>query len=473
MRLNPILSYVALAQLAASSVLPSTTLGKRGSETIEKRAEGTATVNLASTQGAPQHLGSGFIYGLPDNEDGSANTAIPVNLRSGSGFKYCRAGGAQLPSPSLRYASGQLQGRLMSFLSNYRTSRATGARFQLLVHDLWGADSVQGSSFQYPGDGGNWAPFDDFMGQVIAFIKNNNMQDGLELDLWNEPDSTLFWNADYSQYLETWTRMYRRFKSELSSLPVTGPSISVPPNTGNPFWTRWMDHVKSTNTVPDIYTYHILGLEFTVRAAQDTLKSMLSSRALPYKEVNVNEYGAPAGGDQTNAGSVWYIGNFERQNIKGLRAHWGMGEANLHNGMAGLVNFEGSNYFPAAQWWVYNYYTQSMTGSRVATTASGDGIFEVYATRGSARDTVKILTGLRPQYGIRTYDVRVTGLSAVGITGGTVRIRTLRFNHQEWYEEGPAPTDLGIAEHSVSNDQVTFWVTPDNEYTAYAFEFVN
>jgi hypothetical protein len=112
MRLNPILSYVALAQLAASSVLPSTTLGKRGSETIEKRAEGTATVNLASTQGTPQHLGAGFIYGLPDNEDGSANTAIPVNLRSGSGFKYCRAGGAQLPSPSLGYASGQLQVRL-------------------------------------------------------------------------------------------------------------------------------------------------------------------------------------------------------------------------------------------------------------------------------------------------------------------------------------------------------------------------
>lgn len=101
---------------------------------------------------------------------------------------------------------------MTSFLSNYRTCRASGARFQLLVHDLWGADGVQGTSFKYPGDGGSWTSLDDFLGQVIAFIKNNNMQDGLELDLWNEPDSTLFWNADYGQYLNTWTRMYNRFK---------------------------------------------------------------------------------------------------------------------------------------------------------------------------------------------------------------------------------------------------------------------
>lgn len=100
----------------------------------------------------------------------------------------------------------------MSFLSNYRTCRASGARFQLLVHDLWGADSVQSSTFKYPGDGGSWTALDDFLTQVIAFIKNNNMQAGLELDLWNEPDSTLFWNADYQQYLNTWTRMYNRFK---------------------------------------------------------------------------------------------------------------------------------------------------------------------------------------------------------------------------------------------------------------------
>ncbi|KAF7554305.1 hypothetical protein G7Z17_g3031 [Cylindrodendrum hubeiense] len=466
-------SCVTLVHLVAGAVIPDSSLEGRASETIEKRASGTATVNLAVTQGSPQQWANGFIYGFPDNTDGSANTAIPLELRTGSGFNYCRAGGAQLASPSLGYAKGQLQGRLYSFLSNYRTCRASGARFQLLVHDLWGADGVQGTDFQYPGDNGNWDAFDDFLGQVIAFIKNNNMQTGLELDLWNEPDSTLFWNADYTQYLNTWTRMYQRFKSELSSLPITGPSISVPPNTSNTYWTRWLDHVKSTSTVPDIYTYHVLGLDFTVRGAQDTFKSMLSSRSLTYTKVIVNEYGAAAGGDQTNAGSVWYLANFERQNIGGLRAHWGMGATNLHNGMAGLVNFEGSTYFRSAQWWVYNYYAKSMTGSRVSTTSSGDGVFEVFATRGSSKDSVKLITGLRPNYGVRTYDVTIKGLSAVGYSSGTVNVRTKRFNHVEWYEEGPAPTDLGVVAHTISDDQITFFVTPDNEYTAYAFEFVS
>ncbi|KAL3454413.1 hypothetical protein BJX65DRAFT_301054 [Aspergillus insuetus] len=114
---------------------------------------------------------------------------FPVNVRSGSGFKYYRAGGAQLPSPRLGYVSGQLQGRFMSFLSNYRTSRATRARFQLLVQPVGGRQCT--GQHKNPGGGGNWAPSDDFIGQVIAFIKNNNMQDGLELDFWNEPDSTV------------------------------------------------------------------------------------------------------------------------------------------------------------------------------------------------------------------------------------------------------------------------------------------
>ncbi|KAJ0361232.1 hypothetical protein COL26b_013796 [Colletotrichum chrysophilum] len=384
-------------------------VGSHDGTRLERRAEGTAVVNLAQTSGTPQHLASGFIYGLPDNADGSASTAIPQELAVGTGYIYNRAGGAQLPSPSLGYASGQLTGRLQSFSSNYKTARSHGAGFQLLVHDLWGADSVQGT-IPWPGDNGNWAFFDTFLTQVIAYIKNNNLQSGLELDLWNEPDAPQFWGASYDQYLQTWTRMYQRFKSELPNVPILGPSISQPPTTGNTRWTAWLDHVKSTNTVPDKYTYHILtatGSAYIPRNAQDALKSMTSARGMAMKP-----------------------------------------------------------------WWVYNYYTHSMTGNRVATTSSGDRLFEVYATRGSSANSVKILTGLKSSAGDRVYDVRVTGLSTVGISG-TVKIRTLRFNHVDWWLEGPAPTDLGTVTHTVTNNEVTFFVDPDNQYTAYAFEFVS
>lgn len=111
MRFTSVLGCIALVHAASGAAIPSDSLEERATPTIEKRSSGTATVNLASTIGSPQGLGAGFIYGFPDNSDGSANTAIPSSLRDGSGFNYCRAGGAQLTSPSLGYAKGQLQVR--------------------------------------------------------------------------------------------------------------------------------------------------------------------------------------------------------------------------------------------------------------------------------------------------------------------------------------------------------------------------
>ena len=69
---------------------------------------GTATVNAAEPSGTPEHLGSGFIYGLRSNEDGSANNDIPSELIEGMGFNYCRAGGAQM-ADSLGWVAGEYE----------------------------------------------------------------------------------------------------------------------------------------------------------------------------------------------------------------------------------------------------------------------------------------------------------------------------------------------------------------------------
>lgn len=112
MKVSAILSLVALTQSVIAAAVEKrvdvTTTTNFVSGTVEKRASGTGTVNLASLIGSPEHLASGFIYGLPGNSDGSASSAIPDSLATGTGYKYCRAGGAQMPSPNLGYASGQL-----------------------------------------------------------------------------------------------------------------------------------------------------------------------------------------------------------------------------------------------------------------------------------------------------------------------------------------------------------------------------
>lgn len=53
-------SLKSLLLLAASCVARSTS-------NIAVRDSVTATVDLSSSNGSPQHLASGFIYGIPDN----------------------------------------------------------------------------------------------------------------------------------------------------------------------------------------------------------------------------------------------------------------------------------------------------------------------------------------------------------------------------------------------------------------------
>jgi len=81
------------------AILPAILAGALASPTgnqFEKRDTITATVNLGTTHGASKHLASGFIYGIPDTLN-----QIPDHWYTDIGFNYGRAGGAQLPSPSV------------------------------------------------------------------------------------------------------------------------------------------------------------------------------------------------------------------------------------------------------------------------------------------------------------------------------------------------------------------------------------
>lgn len=61
---------------------------------LEQRDTITSIVNLGNNTGTPQHLASGFIYGIPDHPD-----QIPDHFYTNIGFNYARAGGAQVAAP--------------------------------------------------------------------------------------------------------------------------------------------------------------------------------------------------------------------------------------------------------------------------------------------------------------------------------------------------------------------------------------
>lgn len=165
----------------------------------------TATVNLAVTKGSPEHLASGFIYGLPDTPD-----FIPDHWYTDMGFRYGRAGGAQLEAPNRGWIWGlkEYKGRLASTLSNYKTSRKYGADFIILPHDIWGTDHAN-SSTVWPGDDGDWTDYDLFIRTLMADLKANNALEGLVWDTWNEPDLTAFWVRSQQQWLDLYIRTHK------------------------------------------------------------------------------------------------------------------------------------------------------------------------------------------------------------------------------------------------------------------------
>jgi hypothetical protein len=191
------------------SFVTSVTLGNAIAVRQEQPIAGTAKVDLSQRTGEATALGSGFIYGWPDNGV-EADESIPSDFVNAIKFRTSRAGGAQLPAPASGWAVGGYEGyigRFESALSNYRTTRKYGGDFILLPHDLWGADG--GLDGLYPGDDGDWSELERFYAQLFQDIRSSDMLDGLVIDIWNEPELDLFWAAPWEQYLEYYVRAHR------------------------------------------------------------------------------------------------------------------------------------------------------------------------------------------------------------------------------------------------------------------------
>ncbi|PVI04239.1 glycoside hydrolase family 39 protein [Periconia macrospinosa] len=415
---------------------------------IRRAAKGVATVDLSKTTGPAKFLASGWIYGFPDNGV-EADTSIPTNYIADIKFGSSRAGGAQTPSRG--WVNGGYNSylpRFKSTLSNYRTTRKYNGDFILLVHDLWGAD---GSSIpRFPGDNGNWTETDAFLTQLAKDIKANNMLDGLVLDLWNEPDIDIFWAPNYPS----------PYRKNLPSTIISGPSAAHPPSTDSNTWQTWVSTIASKNAIPDIYSWHQIGdWSRQPDATIPDFNTLRSSQKLPERPIDINEYAAKE--EQNPGNSVYYIAQLERYNLRGLRANWGSGSG-LHDSLADLVfKKSGAGYRPNGEWQLYKYYA-GMTGERVATKATADSRFDVFATK-SADGLVKVIAGTRSVKG--QYDIQVKGL-----TGSSVSVATYRFDWAGPAGEVGSPVALGSRTVNVSGGLVTISVDPASNATAYAYE---
>jgi hypothetical protein len=395
------------------------------------------------------------------------------------GFRYGRAGGAQEGSPNRGWIWGltDYEGRFQSTLTNYLSCRDVGASFIVVPHDIWGTDQVNSSSV-WPGDNGDWSDYDNFVMQLMSDFKANNATDGLVWDIWNEPDNQQFWVRSQQQWLDLYVRTHQllRGDSDFDSVLISGPTLYNAPDPSNTWWTNYLEQIKGNDTIPDQYAYHLLigpnSPSYDLANAYPTLNSMLSSNSLPQRQHMINEFAAWV--EEVPAGTAWWISRLERYNVLGLRGNYQNGDT-LHDIFANLLtksdptDYAATDYMPAPDYSVYQYYNTNMTGVRMKTTGSDDSLFDVYATANSG-DKVRILTGT--QLGTGGWTVSVNNMTGVGLpSNGTVDVQIWAFDGSNVWNAYWAPTNISISSYDYADNSLSLLVYQATNYTAVAFEF--
>ncbi|KAJ7055968.1 glycoside hydrolase family 39 protein, partial [Mycena amicta] len=447
----------SLAVLACAAVTLATPLESRQSAAM------ITTVDLSVNTGAPIRRASGVLYGVPNIKN-----QIPASFYTGMGFNYLSAGGAQFVNAT-GWIFGGYTSRFQDVLSNFQTARQFNAQFILKMSDLWGTDGTQGSNGVYPGANGDFTEYDAYLTQLVKDLKANGMTSNIKLLIWNEPDLTAFWNAPQAQYFATWNHAVQFLRTNLAGVPIAGPAFAGAPTTSNSWWTGFLNSVKSSNTAPDVYTWHHEGSSTDVnndlQTTQPAMVSLLNSHSLTIGEFIIDEYANVA--EQNPSSAAWWIARFERFNMSGLRGNW-LNGANLQDFLSGLLWKSGSTYFANGEWQVYNYYATQMTGFRVLTTGSTDRLMDNFAVVGT--NIVRILVGGRLVTG--TYSLTIKSLSSVGLpTAGTINVRTRQFNFAGTEGQEGAPQDLGLVAHTYTGNVLTFPIFQTTTTTTWAFEF--
>lgn len=334
------------------------------------------------------------------------------------------------------------------------------------------------------GDNGDWRDYDAFLDRLLDDLKKNNMVTGMVYDIWNEPDISVFWKRTAQQWVDLYIRTHKRIRQDAALAPmlISGPTLAYSPQPSNSWWTSWLKAIKGNGTIPDQYAYHLEGgttdINNDLQTTNASLTSLLKQHNLPQRQVNINEYASSS--EQVPAGAAWWISRFERYDTIGLRGNW-MGGCMLHNLFANLLTSRGADarsacapkpgdYAPAPEYWVYRYYARNMTGERVATTGSGDRVFDAYATAGGGGQedgvVVRVLAAARVAKG--TWYLKISGLTPAS---GQVSVRTFAFRGgSSVYAVAAAPQDLGVVKHQVSGGEVTLRVDQTDTATAWAFE---
>jgi hypothetical protein len=365
-------------------------------------AAAAVTVNFASTAGTASGVGSGFLYGLSQDGTGPGGGLL-ASLAPTSG----RGGGARLAGGGW-IGDGYTDGtgfttRIDSAIDQARrlNNEPTHATYDLLLSDLYGADTTQPSDTVYPCASGNCANWISFIDDVVADVQAAGVN--VNYDIWNEPDNASFWAPGYAgtQYFQMWDSAVNEIRRLVPSASIVGPSVS---NFNNNYITEFLTGAKAAGTVPTYLNWHFSG---TPVADAATVNGDLAADGITGVKLSMNEYLNTSG---ENAGyEAWYLAQLAESGISYAdHAIWA-DCCNVGSLDRTLVQNSSGAYVPTGQWWVYKDYADG-TG-RLASVSDGSST-DAVAAEDSSRQIATVLLG-DDAGNTGTLTLNLNGLSAI------------------------------------------------------------
>ncbi|KIF72371.1 beta-xylosidase [Streptomyces sp. AcH 505] len=377
------------------------------------------TVDLNHTVGAVTGAGSGFLYGLTEDGSGPDDSLLgPLKPTS------ARGGGARLDGGGWAgdgYSAGSgYQRRLNSAVNQAR--RITGApyngTYDLLVSDIWGADTTQAADTVYPCANGDCANWRSFVRRLADDVAASGVR--VRFDIWNEPTGAFFPPGfNTPQYYAMWDSAVQELRAHDGNSAIVGPSLwDFSPGNISPF----LDHTKAAGTLPTVLNWHFSN---TPVADAQSIRDLLAAKGISGLSLTMNEY---LHADEQHAGfQAWYLTQLAKSGIASAsRGIWD--DCCVAGTLDGVLVRDGSGALRrTGQWWVYQAYAD-LTGSRVSsdTTGSVDAVAAVDASRRRAGVLIGDSSGGSP-----AVDLRVDGLTSAAVAGpGGVRVTVQRIPDQ-------------------------------------------
>jgi len=239
----------------------------------------------------------------------------------------------------------------------------------------------------------NWSEYENFVDTLVdQFLAAGAAP--TYWDLWNEPNSTVYWTGNIDQFVECVIRTTTILSSIDTTLKLVAPSLGF---YSGSFFEVLLDTLALNGIMLDAISWHEFGLPDSLNNhVLDFRNRLMANPQWGNLEVQINEY-SPQETHQIPAYKLGWLYHLEQTNVDWANmACWDNlfdGTTNWSGcgyGLNGLFSFDEQTPLPA--YWVHRAYAEMTAGDKLLCTGS-DAKTLALSSRMDASQEMRILTG--------------------------------------------------------------------------------